>query len=43
MVVEDLTTHFFPPKALQLQNIYLLRGMLKHRGTKIRELIYLVK
>ena len=33
-------THFFPPKALQLQKSYLLRGLFKPRYSKIFNLIY---
>ena len=34
--MKELTSHFFPPKALQLQKRYLRRGLYKHQDTKIR-------
>ena len=39
LVMKDLIYHFFTPKALQLQNMFLRRGMYKPCDTKIRDLI----
>ena len=39
LLMKDLISHFFPPKALQRQKRYLRRGMYKPRVTKIRYLI----
>ena len=42
-VIEVLMNHFFPPTALQHQNIYLLQGLFNPWATKIRELIIIIK
>ena len=40
--MKDLITHFFPPKALQRQKIYLYRGIYKTHDTKICEFICMI-
>ena len=39
LVMKYLISHFFPPKALQIQKRYLQRGLYKPRGTKIQEFV----
>ena len=39
LVIEDLMTHFFSPKALQNQKRYLCQGMFKPRDSKICDFI----
>ena len=39
LVMKNLITYLFPPKALQRQKRYLRRGLYKSWGTKIREFI----
>ena len=40
LVMKDLISHFFPPKALQRQKRYLRRGLYKPCKTKIQDFIY---
>ena len=37
--MKDLITHIFPPKALQIQNRYLQRGVYKTCDTNIRNFV----
>ena len=39
LVMKDLISHFYPPKALHRQNRYLRRKLYKPRGTKIQYFI----
>ena len=39
LVMQGLTTHFFPPKALQRQKRYLPRGLFKPCDSKILKFI----
>ena len=42
-VMEGLTSHFFPPKALQLQKRYFYWGIFNPWDDKIYKLIYWVR
>ena len=39
LVIQDVFIHFFPPKVLQPQKIYLRRGLYNLHDTKIRKFI----
>ena len=39
LVIKDMISHLFPPKALQCKKRYLIRGLYKPRDTKIWNLI----
>ena len=39
LVMQDVFIHFFPPKVLQHQKIYLCRGLYNTHDTKIRKFI----
>ena len=42
LVVKDVISQFFPPKALQRQKRYLPRGLYKTRDINIREFIFAI-
>ena len=39
LVVKDIISHLFPPKAIQLQKKYLSRGLYKLHDTKIKDFV----